>query len=59
MPQIAILNVDIAPDGASPEVTLRLHSDGSIEFTDLQGNKVVAHSNIALRKLYEKIAASD
>lgn len=59
MAAIQTLELDIVADAVSPEVTIIRNSDGSIEFTDVQGNKVVAHSNEELSKLFDVLASVD
>ena len=59
MAALTTLEFDVTADAVSPEITLVRNGDGSIEFTDIQGNKVVAHSNIELSKLFDKIASVD
>ena len=55
MAALTTLEFDVTADPTTPEVTLIRNSDGSIEFTDVQGNKTVAHSNIELSKLFAVI----
>jgi hypothetical protein len=55
MAVLATLQFDVATDVTTPHVVLIYNDDGSIEFTDLHGNKVVAHSNPELSKLADKI----
>jgi hypothetical protein len=45
MAVIQTLEFDVTTDAVTPDVTIERHSDGSYVFTDLQGNKVVIHSN--------------
>jgi hypothetical protein len=59
MAAIVTLEFDVTADTETPGVTIIRNSDGSIEFTDIQGNKVVAHSNEEISKLFGVLAGVD
>lgn len=52
-PLTTLTNVKKGASSASATVTK--NGDGSIEFIDLLGNKIVAHSNEPLQKFFEVI----
>lgn len=48
---------DLKKGASVASATIVKNGDGSIEFTDTDGNTVIAHSNEPLQKLFEVIDA--
>jgi hypothetical protein len=54
----AIFSDDVTIVGGTAAVTVTRYDDGDIEFTDAQGNKVVASSNTELAAFLDALVAA-
>lgn len=52
-----LTTLTVTKQGATATLDLVRKQDGSVEFTDTNGNKVIAHANVEMSKLFKALDA--